>query len=288
MERGLEIALEIGSRVAASTLNNLAVTSLFAGDLPRAEQVYREGLVAAERFGDRSAARFIGANVLWVEWARGRWDVADPAADEFIRECEAGSPHTLEHNVRGARAHIRLARGDDAGAREDQERSLVLAREKGEAPGVAAALALLAAAHADAGRRDEARAYVSEIAEIISTYGVHGALLTLAPHAHDLGVADELRVAVANAPGPGKRWRAALLAALDDQPESAADVLAEMDFRSMEAYMRLRAGERRLAQGREDEAIPQLEAALRFYESVDAEAYERRAASQLAAQRDSA
>jgi predicted ATPase len=288
MERGLAIALAIGSRVAASTLNNLAVTSLFAGDLPRAEEVYREGLEAAERFGDRSAARFIGANVFWVEWARGRWDVAGPAFDEFIRECEAGLPHTLEHGTRGARAHMRLARGDDAGAWEDLERGLVLARERGEAPSVAAALALLAAAHADAGRHDEARADLPEIAEIIATHGVHGGLFALAAHAHELGVAQELRDAVAGAPGPGKRWKAALLAVLDDQPERAADVLAEMDFRSTEAYVRLRAGERRLAQGRQDEAISQLEAALRFYESVDADAFARRAASQLAAQRDSA
>ena len=288
MERGLAIALEIDSRVSSSTLNNLAVHALITGDLPSADALYREALRVAERFGDRSSSRFIGANLIWVDFARGRWDAAARAAEEFIRECEEGSAHTLEHGVRTVRAQMRSARGDASGAMADHERSVALARERQEPIQILGALAVYAGALADQGREDEARALVPELLTLIRAHGFHGGVVWLTLHAPELGVTEELRRAVEDAPGPAARWRTVSLAVLDDDHRLAAEILASMDFRTLEAYTCLRAGQRRLAQGREAEAVPELEAALRFYASVGAEAFARRAQAQLAAQSESA
>jgi hypothetical protein len=73
----------------------------------------------------------------------------------------------------------------------------------------------------------------------------------------------------------------AVLAALDGDASSAADVLAEMDFRPLEAYARLIAGERLREAGDDVAGEAQLERALRFYESVDAGAFASRARAAL-------
>ncbi len=59
----------------------------------------------------------------------GRWDEALAGADDFIAECEAGTPHYMESSARNVRAEIRVAQGDLTGALDDVDRSLLLARE---------------------------------------------------------------------------------------------------------------------------------------------------------------
>jgi class 3 adenylate cyclase/tetratricopeptide (TPR) repeat protein len=283
MERGLEIALAANSRVAASTLNNLAVETLIEGNLPRAHELYEEGMRVAERLGDRSSARFIGANLIWIDFARGRWDVAWPAADEFIRLCEAGSPHTLEHGMRTIRGQMRRARGDVSGALADHQRAVALARERDDALQLGGALGVYAGALADENRPDEARALVAEVVDLTRIHGTHGAIVALALHADRLGAVEELRTAVEEGPGSGRRWRIAVLAALDGDASAAADVLADMDFRPLEAYARLIAGEHLREAGDDVAGEAQLERALRFYESVDAGAFASRARAALSA-----
>jgi class 3 adenylate cyclase/predicted ATPase len=282
MERGLTIALEAGSRVASSTLNNLAVQSLIAGDLPRADELYREGLRVAERFGDRSSARFIGANLIWVDWARGRWDRATPAADEFIRECEEGSPHTLEHGTRSLRAMMRRARGDVVGALADHQRAVELARERGEATQLAGALSAYACGLADEGRIDEAAEHVEFVLTTIREYGVHGYVVLLALHADAIGITKKLQAALEAAPHGGLRWRKAASEAVAGNESGAADVLAEMDCRSLEAYARLKAGERLHEAGLTPAAERELTRALDFYRPRGATVFAARAESLLA------
>jgi class 3 adenylate cyclase/tetratricopeptide (TPR) repeat protein len=282
MERGLAIALEAGSRVASSTLNNLAVQTLIAGDLPRAEELYREGLRVAERFGDRSSARFIGANLIWIDWARGRWDRAAPAADEFIRQCEEGSPHTLEHGTRSLRAMMRRARGDIAGAFADHKRAVELARERDEPTQLAGALSSYAAALASEGRLDEAAEHVEFILTTTREHGPHGYVVLLALHADALGITQKLKDALEAAPHGDERWRQAASEALVGNQSGAADVLAEMDARSLEAYARLKTGERLLGAGLTVEAERELTRALDFYRPRDATAFAARAESLLA------
>ena len=282
MERGLAIALEAGSRVASSTLNNLAVQTLIAGDVPRAEELYREGLRVAERFGDRASARFIGANLIWIDWARGRWDLAAPAADEFIRQCEEGSPHTLEHGTRSLRAIMRRARGDIAGAFADHERAVELARERDEPTQLAGALSGYAAALAGEGRLDEAAEHVEFVLTTIREYGVHGYVVLLALHADALGITQQLQAALEAAPHGGLRWRKAASEAVAGNPSGAADLLAEMDVRALEAYARLKAGERLHEAGNTADAERELTWALDFYRPRGATAFARLTESLLA------
>ncbi len=63
---------------------------------------------------------------------------------------------------------------------------------------------------------------------------------------------------------------------------AAADALAELGKASDEAYLRLRAGERLLGEGRVEEAVEQLERALAFYRGVRATRFIAEAESLLA------
>ena len=80
--------------------------------LPTHGGALRRGLRLGERYGDAGTVRFVRGNVIWLDYMLGRWDQALESANDFIAECEAGSPHTLELFVREERAGILLARGD--------------------------------------------------------------------------------------------------------------------------------------------------------------------------------
>ncbi len=140
IERALEIALEIDSPLASTIVNNLAVQASYRRRLERADELYTEALRLAHRFGDRASSRFIRANLLFTEYMLGDWDSALAAADAFIAECEAGSPHAQEASVRGVRGMIRERRGDSDGALADHLRGVDLARESDALPHLVAAL----------------------------------------------------------------------------------------------------------------------------------------------------
>ena len=59
-------------------------------------ELYDEAMRLADRYGDASSVRFIRGNQIWIDLMLGRWDVALDAANSFIAECEAGSPHMME------------------------------------------------------------------------------------------------------------------------------------------------------------------------------------------------
>ena len=274
MERGLEIALAAGSPVAAPIVNNLGVYAVIAGDFARTEAYYAEAVRLAERYGDRSSMRFTGANQIWMDVMRGRWDDGLARADAFIAECEAGSPHTNEGIVRGTRAQIRMARGDPAGAMEDLNRNVELTRVADNPFLIGVALSLLAAALAERGELSEARTLMAQVIQLVREHGLHGALTAVAPHAELLGIRDELAAAVEDAPGPRlPRWRKIVVLILDGDLRGAADLHAEMGSPTLEAEDRLHAGRRFVEQGHRAEADVELQKALAFYRSVDATAY---------------
>jgi class 3 adenylate cyclase/tetratricopeptide (TPR) repeat protein len=282
MEHALELALEIDSPTAASIANNLAVQALIQGDLRRTEKLYTEALRLAERFGDRSSMRFVGANLIWSDFTQGRWDQALKAADAFIAECEAGSPHTNEWGVRTVRGSMREARGDSQGAVADQLAAVALTREKQDPLQLAATLAQCAAAHAERGEFAEGRTLVEEIIDLVRTHGLHGGITAAALHAERLGVTDELRAAVEAAPGPRAiPWREVLRLVLAGDLRAAADIFAAMPNPTFEAEVRLHAGERLADLGRREDAEAELRKALAFYRSVDARSHVRRIEERL-------
>ncbi len=290
MERAFAIAVSIDSPVAATTANNLAVHTLIAGDLAPAETYYAEAMRLAERTGDRSSVRFISANIIWLDYMRGRWSEALPSAEAFIAECEAGSPHTNEGLVRGVRGAIREARGDSDGAFADRVGHLELTRQSGESIQLVGALGILAAARARRGELHEASLLVEELVPMVRAHGVHGAMWSVAPFAEDLGVTDRLRAAVADAPGrKGSRWRHTVLLSLDGDYRGAADLFAEMGNPTLEAEARLLAGERFVDRGLGVDGETELARSLAFHRQVEATHYVERAQRALVrAQRESA
>ena len=91
-ERALELALAAHSPQAGSIANNVAVQAFFAFDLRRAGELFDEGRRIAERFGDASGVRWLRAQQASFALILGRWDDALREIEEFIAECEAGSP----------------------------------------------------------------------------------------------------------------------------------------------------------------------------------------------------
>jgi tetratricopeptide (TPR) repeat protein len=126
--QALEIAMAANSPFAGSIANNVAVHAIFAFDLQRAAALFDEGLQIAERYGDAPGARWLRGQQAGFGVFFERWDDVSRLMDEFIAECEAGSPHYTEATVRRERARIREARGDRAGALADFERAVSLAR----------------------------------------------------------------------------------------------------------------------------------------------------------------
>ena len=73
LEEGLRIALAADSPIAAVSLNNLGVLSIWEGNFARSREIYPEAQRIAERFGDRDSARFMRGNWIFgsMWWAIG-------------------------------------------------------------------------------------------------------------------------------------------------------------------------------------------------------------------------
>jgi predicted Zn-dependent protease len=94
-------------------------------------------------------------------------------------------------------------------------------------------------------------------------------LLDLAWLLTALGRADDLLKAASQAQLPSP-WLQAGVAFARGDVEDAAEIAAEIGVLSQEAYMRLRAGQHLLVEGRTTDARAQLDRALEFYRSVGA------------------
>jgi len=288
MERGREIALAADSPVAATTVNNLAVYATIDGDLGRSEELYLEALRLAERYGDASSVRFIRGNLIWIDFMRGRWDVALAAAETFIAECEAGSPHTMEWMARSVRGSVFNGRGAQDQALADHTRAVDLSRDAGDSNQNVMAASLLGSTLCSQGDFDDAAALLADSIPSIHQYGAHGMLTLIAPYARTLGLAQELRVAV-EATSHSHAWARVILRQLDDDFVEAAELFMAMENPTLEARQRLFAGELLVEQGALAEAEVELRRALAFYERVAATYFVGMAEDALArAQRESA
>jgi predicted ATPase/class 3 adenylate cyclase len=288
MQHGLEIALAVDSPVAATTANNLAVYATIDGDLPRSEELYLEALRLAERYGDGSSSRFIRGNLIWIDFMRGRWDAAALAADAFIAECEAGSPHTMEWMARTIRGSIFEGRGAHDRAVADHRRAVELTAEMGDSIQEVMTGSLLAATLCEQGQFEPAATLLSEAIPAVRHYGAHGMLTNVAPYARALGLADELRAAVEASPH-SKVWAAIIECQLDGDFVGAAELFAEMGNPTLEARQRVFAGELLVDRGEYAEGEAELNKALAFYRPVAATYFIGLAEAALArAQRESA
>jgi len=276
LEQALELALVAHSPQAGTIVNNLAVADFFALDMRRTAIHFDEGRRIAERFGDGVNSRWLRGQQARMAFTLGRWDEAVSGADEFIAECEAGSPHYLEVATRQTRGAIRLARSDPEGALSDLRRGLALARDAKDPQSLMPMLGACVLGFEALEYQDEARELAREAVGLArahpyaAAWGI--ALGTVFSHS----VADfeeELREVLE--PAPAGPWKDLVRVCIDRDFVRAAEIWAEAGSPTWEAQLRLRAGRRA-------EADVELAKALAFYRTVGATFYIERGEQLLA------
>ena len=275
LERALELALAVNSPEAARVYNNLGAVLYGQGEIRRAAELWREGKEVAERLGNATVGRYLSGVAIWCQYDSGDWEQALRAANDFIAECEAGSPHYLHGEVLGIRARILLARDDVEGATAAAARAVELAREAKDQvlrPALEGQLRVAAGL----GRTAEARLIAHEL---LALDGGHP--LALALVADELELRDDVGTMVAKQ--PETPWTLAAGAIVAGELEQAAQLLEDIGDRPGEAEVRLRAAAALVAAGRRAEADVQLAKALGFYRSVGATRYIREGEALLAA-----
>lgn len=281
VERSLEIALQINSAPdVIRGYNNLSAALGWLGDVKREQKALADGLDAAERFGEKTLARFLRGNLPASLYRAGNWEDALRAADAFLGEIEAGLPSMLEHAPRDTRARIWFARGDVVHALEESGRAVDAARANSplEVAGILASHARMKLASGHMGD-------VTEAVEDILEAGRGDALGLVSPDAAllflELGRSRDLLAGLERA--PAGYWRDAARLVAKGELEDAADLFASRGEVAAEADVRLAAARRLASGGRRSEADEQLQKALAFYRSVGATRYVREGEALLAA-----
>lgn len=279
LERSMEIALRTNSPdLIHKAHNNLANTMWTFGRLEEASEQLRLGRVAAERFGNLGALRWLDGEDIFDLEVRGEWAEALPRADAFIEAAEE-SPIYLEGPIRVLRTRMRLGRGDVAGALDDSERALALARAVRDPQVLDPTLLARARVLLAAGHRGDAEAMIDELLALKPRIGdcwTRELALVLV----QLDRAQEfLDAAVGGIPTP---WFHAGIATASARPEEAARVYEKMGALADEAAARMAAAEAAARKGRRDEAERQLSQALDFYRRAGATEYVRSGEALLA------
>ena len=284
IERSLEMT-EPGSPERLRGYINLSSTLGELGDLKRSFELHMAGLAEAERAGQPGPVRWLTAEMLFDEYLAGHWPEAGASADGFLAEAETRERHYMDAAASWVRAEMRLARGDEAGALEDSDRTLSFARDAQDPQVLFPSLALHAHVQLATGHEAEAVALVDELLELIqsnqSGFMSYWAMplaivLTELDRASDLETLIESRSVVT-------RWMEAARAYGRRAFVEAAEILEDMGALAVGAFARLRAAEAFVQEGRRAEADAELQQALAFYRSVGATAYIREAEALFAA-----
>jgi DNA-binding SARP family transcriptional activator len=274
IERGLDLAVRSNAFTAAPRgYSNLAHVLAQDGDPTRPQELLLASQHVAERLGERHSVRRTRANIIgYATYGRGDWDEALRLANEFIAECET-SPHVSEHQVRTVRAAIWLGRGEADAAIAEDERALELARAAGT-QSTRWQLAANAFVYAEVNQLERARVYAEEVLSL--GHGERafwaGQVFMLGTVADRLGIDDRMRALIGP---PESDWfeERTLRAVLAGDYEHAATMMGAFGRRTVEALLRLRAGQSLLARNNHADATAQLEAAMSFYRSVAAHHY---------------
>ena len=271
----LETAIELAEAAKAPqpltrALNNLAWR--YTGiDLRQARELGLRQYDAAQRYGHVRANWWARTQLVDMAFETGRWDEALEHADAVIAYIEAGNPQYAEPQCRLVRAAITFARGDVRTFDAEIRRSLELATEATDPQAKSPVSVYAAYLRLWAGDRTVARELLDSTLETARTseVGIHlvhyeaalvAALLDLDPTALAIPPVEATDT-------PRQRATAALL---EGDLLVAADALSELGKVNDEAYLRLRAGERLLAEGNVEKGRAQVERALAFYQGVRA------------------
>jgi tetratricopeptide (TPR) repeat protein len=262
--------------------NNLGAVLMALGRLGEAMEVWRPGLELAERHRGLPSGEWLRQQHLSMAYANGRWDDLLRWRDEFLQDGTLGYNVGYIHETWG---RVRLARGDVAGALRDAAEGLAAGRRAKDPQRMQPSLASAAFTMLAAGGLAECSELVDELLALdplrVAVPHVLGPALDLAWIMTALGRAGEFVEAAAGG-SPHSRWLEAGLAFARGRVEEAAEICARMGVVPCEAYARLLAGERLLADGKPEAAALQLHQALAFHRTVGASAYIRRAEALLA------
>ena len=267
-ERSLALALEINSwRASRAYLNLASVLISNSGELRRAEQLYREGLAFVRRRGSKLTERWFGGNLAECTFLVGRWDESAHLIEAELAEPET---HYLRHVSLELRAHMRLARGDRAGALADSEQALERARSIRDPQALIPGLTTRAFLLARTGERQRADDVLAELTAARGAQEPPGwwlaelafALVELGREADLIGDGEASRVATP--------WREAATAVARGELLVAADLLGSIGAATLEAHARLRAAAKLAEEGARTDAERQLALALDFYRRVGA------------------
>jgi predicted ATPase len=290
-ERGLEdlresIEIATAAHSVSDVLrghNNLGAVLMASGDYQRAAEAWAPGLELADRYRGLPNGEWLRLQYMSMAYATGRWDELQRRREEFLTE--QGPSHYNAGYVNEIWGRVRLARGDLAGALQEAEATLESSRRAKDPQRMQPALASVAFTVLAAGRHQECSERIDELLALdpihIAIAHVLGPALDLAWIMTALGRADEFIEAAAN-DDRRTRWLEAGIAFARGEVERSADVCARTGVQPCEAYARLLAGEKLLAEGRLEAASAQLNKALVFYRSVGATGYIRRAETMVA------
>jgi predicted ATPase/class 3 adenylate cyclase len=279
LEEALELVGRRG-RVASRGYTNLGVACVTLGDLTRSRQVLEEGLARAKREGDAQGAVFIEANLLETLYVEGDWDGVRQLLDSMF----ASSASTYQVVMaRDVGAKILVARGDLAQAEADRRADLEHARGLEDLQTVLPALLEVARLARRQGREDEWRSTMRELRDgFEASESVGDPMEWHVSSTLELVLFDPEAARALVARMPDTLWREASVAVAEGAYAEAADILARIGEKPLQAELRLLAARSLADAGRPEEAERQLELATSFWRSVGATAYLREAEDLLA------
>ncbi len=274
MRESLAVAKSINAAAQITrSLNNLSITLRQDGYVQESLELANEALAVAERFGMRASVQFMRGALPFQLYERGRWDEALTAAEAQLAEIAAGVHGANEISSRLARALIRLARDDPAGALADTERAVAAARASMAVLPKYPSLSVHAYVLAATGALEAAREAALEMAAVRKATPDK---LAFAATAHipwtweQVGLLDEMLAVM----GTGRHtpWLAAAQAVAAGDWGRAAEIYEECGSDLSVAFAKLQTG-----------SDADVRAALDFYRSVGAPHYVRQAEARLAA-----
>jgi tetratricopeptide (TPR) repeat protein len=255
LELSTALLEKLRSPDAARAYNNLGATLMSVGETRRALEVWRLGVATTQLFGDSTMTYWLGYFAgLYTSYLEGDWDQTARITEDALTE-HAGYYRFGAHN---ARARVRLARGELAGALADAEAALELGRSGGDPQALVPGLSYAATTLLAAGRRAEAEAIADELLS-------HEALRRPVSHYAspwfdfswtlvDLGRTEDLLAAISRVE-TRTRWTDAGEAIGRGDYVAAAEIYADVGNLPAEAYTRLRAAQANLSDARLDRAI---------------------------------
>jgi hypothetical protein len=175
----------------------------------------------------------------WLE--AGEWELAGPAADEFLADSARHGAHYLDAAIASLRAGLRLGRGDLEGATADVEFALERARVVKDAQILLVASGWTVHVGVETGRHAQARERIDELLELhpAAFRYLFSAVGDVAWAATQIGRAEQARDALAVADWPSLQ---AARKIVDGDFAGAAAIFDEHGSARSAALARLRGG----------------------------------------------